>query len=118
MSKKQSDEDVLAQLREMLGGQRANDAIDNPGDDGGDDGSGSGGTGGSDDGQDPSSSSQGQAGEQQQTRAAGAAEQAQSQEETWEDADELEPRDTKFVAFLQQCENELNALGDKPPRAL
>lgn len=115
MSKKQSDDDILAQLQKMLGGRGVKDAVP----DSGDGASGSGEGGGADDGS-PSEGPQsdGQADSQEQCATA-ARDQvaADAQEDEWDD-DELEQRDAEFVAFLQQCENELNASGANAPRAL
>ena len=103
MSKKQSDADVLAKLQEMLGGRGVKDASFGP-DDGGDSGSGSGGSGPAPDG--PRSGG-GEARAEEQRTATAAAPREEADE--WDDGAALDVRDPKFVAFLQQCENELNA---------
>lgn len=95
MSKKQSDADVLAKLQEMLGGRGVKDASFSS-----DDGSGGG---------DQPAPDGPQQGDGATEEACAAAVPVHEQEEEWDAGAELDPRDAQFVAFLKQCENELNA---------
>lgn len=112
MSKKMSDEDVLARLQEMLGGRSAKEAASDPGGNGG-----SGNAGGSAPSDDHDDRDGATGAQESSARTDNVVAQAEAPaDDDFEDASER--RDAKFVAFLQQCENELNAPAGQPARAL
>ena len=98
MSKKQSDADVLAKLQEMLGGRGVKDASFSS-----DDGNGGGGDGGN-----PPAPDSPQDGDTAVEEACVVSAPEPEKADEWDAGVETDQRDAQFVAFLQQCENELN----------
>ena len=116
MSKKQqSDADILAKLQEMLGGRGVKDVSFGPeggdGSEGGNGPAGGNGSEGGSGGNDPAPDNTPSGGEAAvaQSQAAPAETVREEGDESVEEA-ESEARDSDFVAFLQRCENELNAI--------